>query len=281
MSPRRNVLAERRWAERIAPHKIRALYRSEARGLLDADLLLKVGWALWARARDVAEVSTAVLRGVLPCPECGGEAQRPRVAERPSRRPARRQVACEACGYVGDWYEVREALRRQPRCLGCATPLEWSYADWVMTCPSCHAAVTHRSYRARLKARKRLPCPQCQAQLTQPPRTAVAEPTVAAAKSAGRGTDIVACRACGCTRSWASVRRTWQGRRLLTGAGVPACRRLVAEWPGCRDVGAQMILVDAFLHELHTGPLAPLFIDARPGSVRRLLDEIGGIRRRP
>jgi hypothetical protein len=40
-----------------------------------------------------------------------------------------------------------------------------------------------------------------------------------------------------------------------------------------------MILVDGFLHELHTGPLAPLFIDAAPDRVRALLDEIGGVRR--
>jgi len=76
------------------------------------------------------------------------------------------------------------------------------------------------------------------------------------------------------------VRRSWQGQRLLTGAGVPACRRFAEEWPACRDVAQQMIRVDAFLHELHTGPLAPLFIAARPETVLKLLDEIGGIRRR-
>jgi hypothetical protein len=40
-----------------------------------------------------------------------------------------------------------------------------------------------------------------------------------------------------------------------------------------------MILVDAFLHELHDGPLAPLFIAGGKESVAALLDELGGIRR--
>ena len=75
------------------------------------------------------------------------------------------------------------------------------------------------------------------------------------------------------------MRRTWQGRKLLTGAGVPACRRFVKEWETSRDVGTQVILVDSFLHELHTGPLAPLFVAASPEAVLQLLDEIGGIRR--
>jgi hypothetical protein len=40
-----------------------------------------------------------------------------------------------------------------------------------------------------------------------------------------------------------------------------------------------MLLVDGFLHELHMGPLAPLFIAASDAAVMELLDEIGGVRR--
>jgi predicted RNA-binding Zn-ribbon protein involved in translation (DUF1610 family) len=249
--------------------------------LLDGDLLRDVGWALWSRARDVVEVSTAVLEGVLPCPECGADAHRPRVASRPSLAPCARPVSCERCGYKGDWYAVREALRHEPRCLNCATPLEWSYAEWTLTCPSCGVTIAHRAYRDRLRMRKRLPCPRCRAVLRQPPLERSSRGPRPRPPKARRGQpDMVSCGQCGWTRTWASVRRTWQGQGLLTGAGVPACRRFVEEWAACPDVGAQMILVDAFLHELHTGPLAPLFIAGSRESVMTLLDGIGGIKRR-
>ena len=269
---------QRRWAERVAPGKIRNLYQGEAQGLLDTDLLLQVGWALWARARDVIEVSTAVLTGTLPCPECGAEAHRTRA--RPRTMSLGRPVRCGHCGYEGDWYAVREALRREPRCLNCATPLEWSYAEWVLTCPSCDTTVPHRRYRDRLQARKRLPCPSCQAMLTRPPLERADSGPGPQATTSDRTPDVASCPTCGWSERWTAVRRSWQGQRLLTGAGVPACKRFADEWPACRDVAAQMISVDSFLHELHTGPLAPLFIAASPESVLELLDEIGGIRRR-
>ena len=95
-----------------------------------------------------------------------------------------------------------------------------------------------------------------------------------------REPDTVNCRQCGWEGPWSAFRRSWQGQGLLTGAGQPACERFVAEWPKCPDARSQMILVDAFLHELHDGPLAPLFIAGEKGSVAALLDELGGITRR-
>jgi len=63
------------WAQRIRQDRVRALYRSEAAGLLDEELLMEVGWALWARARDVAHVSRAHHSGWVACPACGERAR--------------------------------------------------------------------------------------------------------------------------------------------------------------------------------------------------------------
>ena len=85
----------RRWARRVRPERVRALYRSEERGLLDSDLVSEVGWALWARARDVLEVSQIVQTGEVTCPQCGATARRRR---RQVQAPeVSRTVQCEAC----------------------------------------------------------------------------------------------------------------------------------------------------------------------------------------
>jgi hypothetical protein len=61
--------------------------------------------------------------------------------------------------------------------------------------------------------------------------------------------------------------------------GVPVCRQFRETWPACREATRQLVAVDSFLHELHTGPLAPLLIAGSRASVLALLDELGGIRR--
>ena len=94
-----------------------------------------------------------------------------------------------------------------------------------------------------------------------------------------REPDIVRCTQCGWEGRWSAFRTTWRGHGLQTGAGVPACERFVDQWPKCRNASAQMMLVDSFLHELHDGPLAPLFISGGKQAVMALLDELGGIKR--
>jgi hypothetical protein len=91
----------------------------------------------------------------------------------------------------------------------------------------------------------------------------------------------VNCGECGWEGAWEAFRRTWAGEGLLTGAGDSACREFVGRWPTCRDAGAQMVLVDSLLHELHCqGPLAPLLVEGSAESLAGLLDELGGVRRR-
>jgi len=61
---------------------------------------------------------------------------------------------------------------------------------------------------------------------------------------------------------------------FLTGASVAACQGFVECWPQCGTPKAKILLIDSFIHELHGGPLAPLFIRGSKGAVAALLDEL-------
>lgn len=63
-------MIEINWAPRISPEKIRRVYESESKGLLDLDLLEKVGYSLLARCKDILEVSDAI-SGKIHCRRCG------------------------------------------------------------------------------------------------------------------------------------------------------------------------------------------------------------------
>ena len=169
---------------------------------------------------------------------------------------------------------LRDALRTSPRCLDCGRELEWSYGSDELGCAGCEQTLPYRIWRRRLKGRTRLPCPTCGERRSAPvrrPRSA--SPGVPAAREAPAG-DVVACERCGWQGRWEWFRRTWRGAALLTGAGTEVCRSFRTKWSRSRSARQQMLLIDAFIYELHFGPLAPLFISGGRDSVLALLDEL-------
>lgn len=60
-----------RWAGRVSRRDIQRLYESDARGLLDEDLLDKVHFAIYARVGDMFEVREAIQTGRVTCRNCG------------------------------------------------------------------------------------------------------------------------------------------------------------------------------------------------------------------
>ena len=346
-------LAETGWADRVSPGRIRRLYHDESQGFLDPDVVLDVGWDLWARARDVARVSVAVHTGIVQCAQCGGAAQRTRSQGSQGAAPAS-PVHCTRCNHAASWRDLGDALRRRPRCLDCGAPLEWDYGEGGVACRKCATGLAFRDWRQRLRGRVWLPCPGCgqkvrkpigverrsarAARANPPPGETVTCPACNQAHpwrdvrghwrreakcacggkltdrggelrcdSCGRATDrgrltrrlsrrrtgpcpscgktirrdadAVVCQRCGASKPWNAYRRAWQGQHLLTGAGVDACKEFVERWPQCRTPKAQVLLIDSLVHELHDGPLAPLFILGSKQSVAVLLDELAG--RRP
>lgn len=64
------AIADVHWAPRVNPHLIRRLYETDARGILDEELIDKVGYALYARCRSILRVTEAH-GGRVTCPRCG------------------------------------------------------------------------------------------------------------------------------------------------------------------------------------------------------------------
>src|SRR5260370_21975872 len=66
----RNDLAEVRWAPRVNPHKIRRLYETDARGIVDDELIEELGFALYSRCQSIL-IATEAHAGRVQCPRCG------------------------------------------------------------------------------------------------------------------------------------------------------------------------------------------------------------------
>ncbi len=94
------------WAARVAPAKIRRLYESYARGIVEGELLDDVAFGLHARCESILTVKAAK-EGRLPCPACGNIIARPR-----DRRD--RAIRCANCDWQTTWFRYRRTfLRRQ------------------------------------------------------------------------------------------------------------------------------------------------------------------------
>jgi ribosomal protein L37AE/L43A len=79
-----------RYAPKLPVALIARLYRSDALGLRDDQLVEDVGWRLHARCRDVLMVSDSRVR----CPECRTELEVPWLVE-----PPEHVAACPSCGW--------------------------------------------------------------------------------------------------------------------------------------------------------------------------------------
>lgn len=55
------------WSRRVPRHKVRRLYESDARGMLDEDLLEDVGFRIFVRCQAVVDVTEASKGGVKMC----------------------------------------------------------------------------------------------------------------------------------------------------------------------------------------------------------------------
>ena len=87
------------WASRVNPALVRRLYETDARGIVDEELIDTVGHALYARCQSILQ-ATEAHAGRIICPECGALVIR---ASTPSDRQA--ILDCAGCGWRVRWVE--------------------------------------------------------------------------------------------------------------------------------------------------------------------------------
>src|SRR2546425_11700328 len=92
-----------RWAARVRPEKIRRLYRNDAAGLVDTELIDEIGTALYCRCESVTAVADAA-SGKLRCPECAQAIDHldPSVES---------WLNCNKCGWRARWGDYRKTYR--------------------------------------------------------------------------------------------------------------------------------------------------------------------------
>jgi DNA-directed RNA polymerase subunit N (RpoN/RPB10) len=92
-----------RWAPRVRPEKLRQLYLSDARGLLDLELLEDVGITLYCRCESILVVSDAA-EGKIMCAQCGAAIDR-------VRDDKDQKIACFSCGWTIHWSDYQKSYQ--------------------------------------------------------------------------------------------------------------------------------------------------------------------------
>jgi len=93
------------WAKRVARRDIQRLYESDARGMLDQELLDQVHHTIRTRIQDMFEVREAQQYGKVKCRSCGAAIPQP-FWMGSGNKPT--PLICEQCGWettCGEFYE--------------------------------------------------------------------------------------------------------------------------------------------------------------------------------
>ena len=264
--------------DRVSQVQISQLYRALRFGIYDRELLIEVGWALHARCGYILAVTRAT-RGEVPCPRCNEIVVRARHARRVAAgriRRGRHLFGCPGCGAELTWEGCQQALLDAPRCFTCQSTLRIDYTKNQLQCPRCKRVWWWRNYRASVKARRWLLCPECDRSIRHPqpsgdkPHRCLDTTTAPYKKRPER----LHCLACGHQFSWAAWRRQHSIIGNRTGNPLPV-QRYWERWPCGGNQEQQFIEIDALLHTMHIrGAMAHLFIEGSEASLRALLDEL-------
>ncbi len=93
------------WAKRVSRRDIQRLYESDARGMLDEELLNEVHYAIHVRVVDMFEVREAQKHGRVKCRSCGAPILQPFQMGGPNKN---KLLKCEQCGWevtCGEYYD--------------------------------------------------------------------------------------------------------------------------------------------------------------------------------
>jgi predicted RNA-binding Zn-ribbon protein involved in translation (DUF1610 family) len=92
------------WAGKVARAKIARLYMTDAQGIVDAELIDEVGWALWSRCDSILAVTEAH-HGRVRCPACAD------TITRQEPRDESEVVCCAGCGWQLPWADYHQTYK--------------------------------------------------------------------------------------------------------------------------------------------------------------------------
>lgn len=104
-----------KWSPRVKKSQLHRLYKSEAAGHLDEELLEEVGLTLLLRCQEILIVDQAV-KGFVRCPQCRARGEASTI-HRTSHDP-RTVMVCPACSWQATWGEYRKTFQRRQLSLG-------------------------------------------------------------------------------------------------------------------------------------------------------------------
>jgi len=113
-----------RWHPRVLRDKIRRLYLSEARGLLDEELLDEVGITLYLRCISILQVEDA-RQGRVHCPLCYRDGRETLIVRESGEQSE--MLRCPVCGWMLTFGEYASAYKRKQLNLGGAGDAFRSY----------------------------------------------------------------------------------------------------------------------------------------------------------
>jgi len=93
------------WAKKVSPEKIRRIYKLDAQGIMDEELIDDVAYTFYARCESILTVTEAS-RGRVKCPECGNLIPRHGVDKE-------QVIKCQDCSWEITWGEYFKSYHQK------------------------------------------------------------------------------------------------------------------------------------------------------------------------
>jgi predicted RNA-binding Zn-ribbon protein involved in translation (DUF1610 family) len=118
-----------RWAPKLRPEKLYRLYQTDARGILDEELIDEVAYALYSRCESILTITDA-FAGRLKCPRCGF------IIQRQTSGGCDEAIHCPACAWQTTWKEYHQTWQNRQLWGGNAVE---AFREYVRCLPSANS----------------------------------------------------------------------------------------------------------------------------------------------